>query len=76
MAGIYIPKKEVINNINIVLKRNNETYDSNGRIQDLQEAQEIDSDIKQTLLINNIPFIEFDVHTNTAVDIFKYITQL
>jgi hypothetical protein len=63
-------------NINIVLKRNNETYDSNGRIQDLQEAQEIDSDIKQTLLINNIPFIEFDVHTNTAVDIFKYITQL
>ena len=63
-------------NINILLKRNNETYDPNGRIQDLQEAQEIDEDIRQTLLINNIPFAEFDVNTNTAVDIFKYITQL
>ncbi len=62
-------------NINILLKRNNETYDPNGRIQDLQEAQEIDEDIKQTLLINNIPFVEFDVNTNTAVDIFNYITQ-
>ena len=63
-------------NINILLKRNNETYDPNGRIQDLQEAQEIDEDIRQTLLVNNIPFAEFDVNTNTAVDIFKYITQL
>jgi hypothetical protein len=62
-------------NINILLKRNNETYDPNGRIQDLQEAEEIDEDIRQTLLINNIPFVEFDVNTNTAVDIFKYITQ-
>jgi hypothetical protein len=62
-------------NINILLKRNNETYDPNGRIQDLQEAEEIDEDIRQTLLINNIPFVEFDVNTNTAVDIFKYITE-
>lgn len=63
-------------NINILLKRNNETYDPNGRIQDLEEAQEIDNDIEQTLLSNNIPFIEFSVNTNTAMDIFKYITQL
>ena len=62
-------------NINILLKRNNETYDPNGRLQNLQEAQEIDEDIRQTLLINNIPFNEFIVGTNTAVDIFKYITQ-
>lgn len=62
-------------NINILLKRNNETYDPSGRLQDLQEAQEIDEDIKQTLLINNISFTEFNVNTNTAVDIFKYITQ-
>jgi len=62
-------------NINIVLNRNNETYDPNGRIQDLQEAQEIDNDIKETLLVNNIPFTEFSVNTNTAVDIFRYITQ-
>jgi hypothetical protein len=63
-------------NINILLKRNDETYDTNGRLQDLQEAQEIDEDIKQTLLVNSIPFVEFNVGTNTAVDIFNYITQL
>lgn len=63
------------NNINILLTRNNETYDSNGRLQDLEEAKRIDDDIKETLLVNSIPFIEFNVGTNTAVDIFKYITQ-
>ena len=63
------------NNINILLTRNNDTYDPNGRLQDLQEAQEIDTDIKETLEINSIPFTEFVVGTNTAVDIFNYITQ-
>lgn len=63
-------------NINILLKRNDETYDPSGRLQNLQEAQEIDTDIKQTLLINNIPHTEFTVCANTAVDIFNYITQL
>jgi hypothetical protein len=63
-------------NINILLTRNDETYDQNGRLQDLHEAREIDEDIKQTLLINYIPFVEFNVGANTAVDIFKYITQL
>lgn len=62
-------------NINILLTRNNETYDSNGRLQDLKEAQEIDADIKETLIINSISFTEFMVGTNTAVDIFNYITQ-
>jgi hypothetical protein len=63
------------NNINILLTRNNETYDPTGRLQNLQEAQEIDTDIKETLEINSIPFTEFVVGTNTAVDIFNYITQ-
>lgn len=63
------------NNINILLTRNNDTYDPNGRLQNLQEAQEIDEDIKETLLINSIPFSEFCVGTNTAVDIFNYIIQ-
>jgi hypothetical protein len=62
-------------NINILLTRNNETYDPNGRLQDLKEAQEIDADIKETLTINSIPFNEFIVGDNTAVDIFNYITQ-
>ena len=63
-------------NINILLNRNNETYDPNGRIQNLEEAKEIDEDIKETLLINNIPFSEFNVGPNTAVDIFNYIKHL
>lgn len=66
---------EKYNNINILLTRNNETYDPNGRIQNLQEAIEIDNDIRETLRINSVPFVEFPVGTNTAVDIFNYITQ-
>jgi hypothetical protein len=62
-------------NINILLTRNNETYDPNGRLQDLQEAIEIDNDIRETLLVNSIPFAEFNVGINTTVDIFNYITQ-
>ncbi len=64
------------NNINILLTRNNDTYDPNGRLQNLQEAQEIDEDIKETLLINSIPFREFTVGTNTAIDIFNYIKEV
>ena len=63
-------------NINILLNRNNDTYDPNGRMQDLKEAQEIDADIKQTLLVNSIEFEEFEVNNNTARDIFNYIKQL
>lgn len=61
------------NNINILLTRNNETYDPNGRLQDLQESIEIDKDIKQTLLINSIPFTEFPVGIDTAKNIFNHI---
>jgi hypothetical protein len=62
-------------NINILLKRNDETYDPNGRLQDLQEAIEIDMEIKKTLYNNNVPFVEFVVGVNTTEDIFKYIKQ-
>lgn len=60
-------------NINILLKRNNETYDPNGRMQDLIEAQEIDADIKETLEINSVRFKEFKVDNDTAFNIFNYI---
>ena len=63
------------NSLNIFLKRNDSTYDENGRFQDLKESKEIDEDIKQKLIENKIPFIEFDVHNNTASDIFKYIKE-
>ena len=61
------------NNINILLTRNNETYDPNGRMQDLNEAVEIDNDIKETLSINSVDFKEFSVDNNTANRIFNYI---
>jgi hypothetical protein len=60
-------------NINILLTRNQETYDPNGRLQDLGEAIEIDNDIKETLLINNIPFKEFNVDEEATNSIFRYI---
>jgi len=60
-------------NINILLTRNNETYDPNGRMQDLNEAIEIDNDIKETLMINSVDFKEFSVDNNTAISIFNYI---
>lgn len=63
------------NNVNILLNRNNETYDPNGRIQDLQEAQEIDADIKETLLVNSIPFVEFSVNTDTPSEIYRYLIE-
>jgi len=62
-------------NINILLKRNDETYDTNGRLQDLQEAQEIDSDIKLTLGVNNIPYSEFSVHNDTPLEIYRYLIE-
>ena len=61
--------------LNILLTRNDETYDENGRFQNLQESKEIDEDIKRKLIDNDIPFIEFNVNTNTALDIFNYIKQ-
>jgi hypothetical protein len=62
-------------NINILLKRNDETYDTNGRLQGLQEAQEIDEDIKLTLGVNNIPYSEFSVHNDTPLEIYRYLIE-
>jgi AAA domain len=62
-------------NINILLTRNNETYDPSGRLQDLTEAVEIDKDIKETLMVNNIVYKEFFVNTNTASEIYRYLLE-
>lgn len=61
--------------INILLHRNDDTYNENGRLQSLKESREIDIEIKESLLINNVPFIEFPVNVNTPNEIFKYITE-
>lgn len=63
------------NSLNILLTRNDETYDENGRFQNLQESKEIDEDIRQKLITHDLPFVEFSVNDNTAYDIFRYIKQ-
>jgi hypothetical protein len=64
------------NSLNILLRRDDTTYDENGRFQNLQESKEIDEDVKIRLLANSIPFVEFDVHGNTSLDIFNYIKKI
>lgn len=61
--------------LNILLRRDETTYDENGRFQDLSEAKDIDQDIKNRLIIHDIPFIEFDVNENTSTNIFNYIKK-
>lgn len=62
--------------LNILLIRDETTYDENGRFQTLQESKKIDTEIKQTLLDNDIPFVEFFVNDNTPDEIFKYIKNI
>lgn len=66
---------EQYNNINIFLNRNNETYDTNGRLQNLNEAITIDNEIKETLIKKSIPFLEFPVNSETTKNIFNQIIK-
>ncbi len=61
--------------LNILLIRDETTYDENGRFQSLQESKKIDTEIKQVLLDNDVPFIEFFVNDNTPDEIFKCIIK-
>jgi tRNA uridine 5-carbamoylmethylation protein Kti12 len=61
--------------LNILLIRDETNYDENGRFQSLQESKKIDTEIKQVLLDNDVPFIEFFVNDNTPDEIFKYIIK-
>lgn len=63
------------NSLNILLLRDDSSYNKNGRFQTLEESKEIDNDIKNNLLTNNIDFVEFYVNENTPVEIFNYIKQ-
>jgi adenylate kinase family enzyme len=63
------------NSFNIFLNRNDETYDQNGRFQNLDESKQIDREIKEKLIKNNIDFVEFYVNRNTPTDIFNYIKE-
>ena len=61
------------NNLNILLKRDDSTYDENGRFQNLEQSKQIDQTIKEKLKKLNLPYVEFDVCENTALQIFNYI---
>ena len=63
------------NSLNVLLKRDDKSYDGNGRFQNLNESKEIDEEIKNKLITNNIPFIEFAISDNTPMEIFNYIKQ-
>lgn len=63
------------NNLNIFLKRDDSSYNENGRLQDLNEAKEIDEEIKNKLIEYDIPFVEFPVNKSTNKDIFEYIIK-
>jgi hypothetical protein len=63
------------NSLNVFLDRDESSYDKNGRFQNLDESKQIDSEIKQNLISNEIPFIEFAVNSNTPLEIFNYIKQ-
>ena len=63
------------NSLNILLSRDDSSYNKNGRFQTLDESKLIDQDIKNTLLNNNIDFVEFLVKNDTPVEIFNYIKQ-
>ena len=60
-------------NFNILLTRNDQIYDKNGRFQNLEESKEIDKEIKNNLIIHDIPFVEFNVNNNTYIDIYEYM---
>lgn len=47
-------------NINIVLKRGNFEYESQGRLESEEESKAIDVILRHLLRTNNLPFIEFD----------------
>jgi len=64
------------NSLNVLLVRDDITYDNIGRLQNLEESKLIDEDIKQQLITNEIPFVEFKVNNNTTTNIFNYLTQL
>lgn len=63
------------NSLNIILKRDDTTYNSNGRFQTLDQSKEIDEEIKSKLYNNNIQFVEFSVNEDTPVEIFNHIKQ-
>lgn len=60
-------------NINIYLKRLENIYENIGRYQDYEESLSIDKKIEELLLVNSIPFNEFNVGGDTVTEILNHI---
>jgi|TARA_R110000787_G_scaffold267332_1_gene373660 hypothetical protein len=62
-------------NINILLRRREESYDEVGRFQDLKESREIDGMLRDLLENNEISYHEFEVNKNSATTIYKTLFE-
>jgi hypothetical protein len=62
-------------NFNVLLTRDDSTFNQNGRFQNLTQSKEIDESIKNRLNENKIPYVEFLVSKTTSEEIFEYIKK-
>jgi hypothetical protein len=63
------------NNFNVLLTRDDSTFNQNGRFQNLSESKKIDESIESRLNNNNIPHVQFSVSKTTSEEIFEYIKK-
>jgi predicted ATPase len=63
------------NNINIMLKRGNFEYETQGRLQTEEESKEIDTILRHLHRLNGIEFAEFPVDSSTE-SISKIVTHI
>lgn len=57
--------------LNLFLKRHEGVYETNGRFQNLQEAKNVDKELKDYLDQNNISYIEVDNNVDAILDKIK-----
>tara|TARA_Y100001963_G_C6398339_1_gene272925 strand:- start:194 stop:481 length:288 start_codon:yes stop_codon:yes gene_type:complete len=62
-------------NINILLKRNNNTHNNDERFQDLDESLKLDKHIKNTLNKHNVKYNKIKVNKKTVNKILDIIWE-
>jgi len=60
-------------NINILLKRGDGNHNDKERYQSLEESKVLDTEIENTLIKYNIPYITIDVNNKTLKNILKHL---
>jgi hypothetical protein len=64
------------NNINIFLTRGSFPYEQAGRIQDAEEAVDVDRELKNILAVYRIPYREFASDESQVNDIIDYVLDI